>query len=94
MPLCFNVTEIEILIYLFKKAREKQSYLYKIQKELDKSPSTILDNLGKMEKKGLVKPLEVPVPRGKRGPTRYYNLTPFGKALAKTIIMKDTFQAR
>ena len=87
-PLSFNATEIAIVLHLFEILREgeKSSYLYKIHKELEKSVSTILGNLNKLEDKGLIEPVKVPIPEGKRGPYRYYTLTPFGQALAKVIL--------
>lgn len=91
VPLSFNATEIEIVLYLHEKLShgKKDSYLYKIHKELEKSIASVLGNLGKLEQKGLVTSIEFAVQEGKRAPSRFYTLTSFGKLLAQTLLMRD-----
>lgn len=88
LNLGFTSTEIAIILNIFEKRATRESkvpYLYSLQKELHKSPSTILENLEKLRHKGLVAPLQVYVPKGVRAPTCYYDLTYSGEEFARVI---------
>jgi len=88
MSLSYNATEINLVIALFRKLRsqsEEESYLYKLAKEVEKTVPTTLENLEKLEYKGVVRAKPTHIPRGTRGPVRLYYLTSFGERLAQVL---------
>lgn len=85
----YTATEVKLIVKIFKKLQEdseKDSYLYKLAKDINASIPATSENLQKLKDKKIVRAIETRLPRGKRGPVRYYSLTPSGKDLAEAFL--------
>jgi DNA-binding MarR family transcriptional regulator len=93
----FNETEIEILKYLYEEFEKEKTdcHLYIITKAIKKATATALDDLRKLEKKGLIKsrpnPNIDPTNLDRKQPSRFYNLTNEGQAFGWAFLYTKNF---